>query len=384
MGRKLGRSAAKTLVVKSQKAEMDMIVQARTSLINRNKPRQLVQLIETNDARIIARGVVDTLREPLLVLDHGLRVVAASRAFCAAFKLDISDIIGRPLDELRGGECGIPELRVMLGQIIPQQGARDSYEVEHDFQSIGRRTMLLNAREVRYDEASTANVFLSIEDVTARRLFECESVELLRQKDILLDEIDHRVANSLQIIASILSMKARKVISGEARRALEDARSRIISIAAVQKHLHASAARGPIALIPYLSNLCKALSESIIGDDQAISIKVQGEGANFDRPKAESVGLIVAELVINSLKHAFGDTTAGGLVVVRFDADEAEWTLSVSDNGGGKQKRAIVTEGGLGTRIVAALARQLNALVVTKSGREGTSVSIIHHEVEAL
>jgi len=92
--------------------------------------------------------------------------------------------------------------------------------------------------------------------------------------------------------------------------------------------------------------------------------------------------LIVAELVINSLKHAFRGTTTGGLIVVTFDAGETEWTLSVSDNGGGKQKRAIIAEGGLGTGIVAALARQLNALVVTKSDREGTSVSIIHHAVK--
>jgi chemotaxis protein methyltransferase CheR len=102
-----------------------------------------------------------------------------------------------------------------------------------------------------------------------------------------------------------------------------------------------------------------------------------------DRPKAESLGLIVAELAINSLKHAFVDVAKGGLIVVTFDAVETEWTLSVSDNGGGKQKHAIVAEGGLGTGIVEALARQLNALIVTKSGPEGTSVSIAHHAVKA-
>jgi two-component sensor histidine kinase len=94
--------------------------------------------------------------------------------------------------------------------------------------------------------------------------------------------------------------------------------------------------------------------------------------------------MIVAELVINSLKHALGDVTTGGLIVVTFDAVETAWTLSVSDSGGGKQKHAIVAEGGLGTAIVAALARQLNALVVTKSGPEGTSVSIAHHAVRAV
>ena len=230
--------------------------------------------------------------------------------------------------------------------------------------------MLLNAREVYYEAASPANIFLSIEDVTGKRLLERENARLLRLKDTLLDEIYHRVANSLQIIASIISMKARKVTSDEARRHLEETRDRVISVAAVQKYLHASVVGGSVALIPYLSNLCKAISGSMISDDQAISIEVRGEGVNVDRPKAESLGLIVAELVINSLKHAFVDVAKGGLIVVTFDAVETEWTLSVSDNGGGKQKHAIVAEGGLGTGIVEALARQLNALIVTKRYRK--------------
>jgi len=110
---------------------------------------------------------------------------------------------------LDGGEWNIPQLRLLLGQIIPEQGAMENYEVEHDFCVLGRRTMLLNAREVFYDKASAANIFLSIEDVTGKRVLERENADLLRRKDMLLDEIYHRVANSLQIIASIISMKAR-------------------------------------------------------------------------------------------------------------------------------------------------------------------------------
>jgi two-component sensor histidine kinase len=335
-------------------------------------------------ATVVAQGIVDTIREPLLVLDQGLRAVAASRAFCTTFNLEIDGIFGQPVYELGNGEWNIPQLRLLLGRIIPEQGAMENYEVEHDFQFLGRRTMLLNAREVYYEAASPANIFLSIEDVTGKRLLERENARLLRLKDTLLDEIYHRVANSLQIIASIISMKARKVTSDEARRHLEETRDRVISVAAVQKYLHASVVGGSVALIPYLSNLCKAISGSMISDDQAISIEVRGEGVNVDRPKAESLGLIVAELVINSLKHAFVDVAKGGLIVVTFDAVETEWTLSVSDNGGGKQKHAIVAEGGLGTGIVEALARQRNALIVTKSGSEGTSVSIAHHAVKAV
>jgi chemotaxis protein methyltransferase CheR len=189
------------------------------------------------------------------------------------------------------------------------------------------------------------------------------------------------VANSLQIIASIISMKAKKVTSDEARRHLEETRDRVISVAAVQKYLRASTIAESVALIPYLSNICKAISGAMISDDRAISIEVRGQGSNVDRPTAESLGFLVVELVFNSLKHAFIDVAKGGLIVVTFDVIGAEWTLSVSDNGGGKQKRAIVAQGGLGTGIVAALAHQLNARVVTKSGPEGTSVSIAHHAV---
>jgi two-component sensor histidine kinase len=347
-------------------------------------PWEPTRLIEADAARVVAQGIVDTLREPLLVLDRDLRLIAASRAFCTTFMLDIDDILGEPVYELGNGEWNIPQLRLLLGQIIPEQGAMENYEVEHDFRSLGRRIMLLNAREVFYEGASPANIFLSIEDVTGKRRLERENAELLRQKDILLDEIYHRVTNSLQIIASVVSMKARKVASEEARRHLEDTHNRIMSVAVVQRLLHASSGGESIAMIPYLSGLCDAISHSMIGDNQPIFIEVRGKGGNADRRKAESLGLVVAELVINSLKHAFGDIARDGHIVVICDAVETEWMLSVSDNGKGKQKHVGIAEGGLGTGIVAALASQLNARVVTESGPQGTSVSIAHRVVKAV
>jgi len=357
-----------------------MIPQTRASLpITRDNPWQPVHLVAVDAAKVVAQGIVDTIRQPLLVLDRDLRVVAASRAFCTTFILAIDDILGQPLYELGDGEWNIPSLRLLLGQIIPQQGAMENYEVEHDFRSVGRRTMLLNAREIFYEGGSQANIFLSIEDVTGKHVLERENAALLQLKDTLLDEIYHRVGNCLQIIASIISMKARKISSNEARRHLEETRDRVMSVAAVQKCLHASTVGEFVALVPYLSNLCAAISRSMISDDRVISIEVRGEGGNADHRTAETLGLIVTELVINSLKHAFADLAKGDLIVVTCDAAGPEWTLSVSDNGTNGQKAAIVTEGGLGTGIVAALAGQLNALVITKSGPEGTSVSIAHH-----
>jgi chemotaxis protein methyltransferase CheR len=110
-----------------------------------------------------------------------------------------------------------------LENIIPEQGVMEDYEVEHEFPGVGHRTMRLNARQVFYEGGADTTILLGMEDITGQRALEREKEELLRQKDVLLQEIQHRVANSLQIIASIILMKARRVESEETRVHLQDA-----------------------------------------------------------------------------------------------------------------------------------------------------------------
>jgi two-component sensor histidine kinase len=269
------------------------------------------QFSEVEDACALAQAMVDTVREPLIVLDKDLRVIAASRSFYVKFTTNPDDSRGKHLYELGDGEWDFPRLRELLENIIPGHREIDDYEVEHDFPRIGKRVVLLNACIVLYEKAHK-NILLSIEDVTVQRALEREKDELLRQKDVLLDEIEHRVANSLQIIASIIMLKAKSVDSEETRRHLHDAHNRVISVAAVQRHLHASAGLGSMEMLPYLSTLCGALTHSMIGDGESISLKVIGEGGSSTCANAESLGLIVTELVINALKHAFDKKTKKG------------------------------------------------------------------------
>ena len=187
------------------------------------------------------------------------------------------------------------------------------------------------------------------------------------------------VANSLQIIASILLMKARTVQSEESRLHLRDAHKRVLSIAAVQKQLHASGANGSIEIKPYLARLCETLATSMIGDSRPISLEVVGEGGHATSRQAESLGLIVTELVMNALKHAFPDDKAKGQITVAYDTSGTNWKLAISDNGVGKPAGGFAQgKSGLGTGIVKALAHQLDAQVETLAGPEGTTVSITH------
>ena len=121
---------------------------------------------------------------------------------------------------------------------------------------------------------STA-LLLAIEDVTQRRDAEREKDELVRQKEVLLQEMQHRVANSLQIIASILLLKARTVQSEEIRDHLRDAHQRVMSVATVQQQLHASGLNESINIGSYLSKLCESLAKSMVGERRPVSIKVE-------------------------------------------------------------------------------------------------------------
>jgi two-component sensor histidine kinase len=334
------------------------------------------------DVGTLAQAIVDTVAEPLVVLNDDLRVVTASRSFYLTFQVDRQHTQGKLLYDLGEGQWDIAELRTLLEKVLSEHGVVEGYEVDLEFPGIGRRTMRLSAREALYQGNSQSSILLSMADVTETRAMEQEMKEQMLQKELLLEEMQHRVANSLTIIASILMLKARTVQSEETRQHLQEAHSRVMSVAAVQHHLHAAGQIGSIEMAPYLSKLCGALAQSMIGESRPISLKAEIAGGRLPSRQAVSIGLIVTELVINALKHAFPASTRAGQVVVAYEVAGTNWKLSVSDNGIGAPEGGSgplgQTRSGLGTSIVSALAQQLEAQVEVLSGPTGTIVSIAH------
>ena len=352
--------------------------------VNRVEVPDCPSILETDEERALARAIVDTIGEPLLILDRNLHVVAANRAFCLTFKIDLWEVQDQPFFTLGAGQWNIPELKLLLANILPHHMVMEAYEVEADVPGLGPRTLLLNVRPLLYGGNDHRLILLTFEDITARRAAERETAALLQQKEILLQEMRHRIANSLQIIASILLLKARNGCSDDSRLDLQDAHRRILSVAAVQQHLDASLPGEQIELAPHLSRLCKTLGDSMVSDDRPVTIKVLADGGTISSREIISIGLIVTELVINALKHAFVADTAAARIVVAFKAAGTDWRVTVSDNGVGMPDGgADEVMPGLGTGIVEALARQLDARVERAMGLNGagTSVSITHGSV---
>jgi chemotaxis protein methyltransferase CheR len=339
---------------------------------------------KVDEPRALAEAIVASIRRPLLVLDTDLCVVTVNDAFHHRFKYSRGEVEGHHFHSLGEGQWNSPELTLLLANVLPRHTVINAYEVETDLPGQGLRTMLLDAREMVHERNGRRLILLTIDDITERRAAERKTAALLHQKDVLLRECQHRVANSLQIIASIVGVKARTVNSEETRRHLRNAHRRILSVAAVQRQLDASGHGERIELASYLSQLCETLVASIVDDTGPVTIEARAAGGTVSSKEAVSLGLIVTELVINAIKHAFAADPAGGLIVVSYENEDAGWRLAVADNGVGRPHRdPEAATPGLGTGIVEALARQFDARVETSTGSNGigTMVSITHGQL---
>lgn len=331
------------------------------------------------DGQTLAHAMVDTVRDALLVLDEDLNVVAASRSFYAKFLTKPADTIGHRIYDLGEGEWNSEALRQLLERIIPEHDVMDNFELEQDFARLGPRTMLLNARKVFYKHDTNSTLLLAIEDITERRNTEHQLEALSDRKDTLMSEMGHRVANSLQIIASILLLKAHKVESEETRSHLEDAHRRVMSVASLQQQLTATGDGEKVEVGEYLTKLCDSLTASMIGDRRSIVLKVMADPGAVVSEQAVSIGLVVTELAINALKHAFPPSVDSGQIKIEYRVTGKDWTLSVSDDGCGMPIKTNDKPTGLGTSIVKALAQQLEAEVVVATGEKGTRVALEHN-----
>jgi len=324
----------------------------------------------------LALAVITSSNAPVLLLDGELDVVAASDSFCDTFEIDQEAAAGRPLSELGTGEWNVPQLGSLLRATAAGLAQIDAYEM--DLKRPGRvsRCLVINARKLDYFDADNVRLVVSVADVTDVRISEKLKDDLLREKGILLQELQHRVANSLQIIASVLMQGARKVRSERARGQLRDARNRVMSIATMQRQLAASRL-GDVALRAYFTDLCDSIGASMISDHDQIVLNVSVDESVTKADASVSLGLIVTELVINALKHAFPRHRHGS-ILVDYRSDGPAWTLSVRDTGVGMPRDHADAKPGLGTGIVEALARQLGATVEVAAADPGTRVSIIH------
>ena len=330
--------------------------------------------LDPDGALSLALVVVAASHTPLLMLDGDLKVLAASKSFCSAFDIDAAAALRQPLSAMGAGEWNLPQLQILLRATLLGQADIEAYEMDLIRTGAKPRRLVLNVQKLAYDDAQAVRLLLAVLDVTDSRAADKVKDDRLREKTLQLQEVQHRIANSLQIIASILMQSARRVKTEEIRDHLHDARNRVMSIGALQQQLAASH-RGDVNLRHYFQDLSDSISASMIRDHGQIALSVSVDDSVTSADTSVSLGLLVTELVINALKHGFPDHRHGK-IDISYSSRGESWSLTVSDNGVGMPKPPALLKPGLGTIIIESLAKQLSGEIVVVNRHPGTSVCV--------
>lgn len=299
----LPRRRPRSIVVLRAHGRSSMIVQSSVRGTEMNL-EELYRLLR--NGHVQAQGIFDTVPDPLLILDENLRVQSASRAFFAAFNVGRDETIGQHFYELGNRQWDIPELRRLLDEVIPKSTAVVDYEVEHDFPSLGRRTMLVSAHRLFHPDNNSRTLLLSIVDATKRREREAE-------KDVLLGELRHRVKNLLALVQAMARQTSTEGRSAEEYRDAFLGRFNAL----IQAH-EAAFSDGAGAdlkeliertLEPYAANRAGVLVEP-------------GPPVPLASGQVMSLSLILHELATNAIKYgALSEAT--GQVRVRWEIEHA-------------------------------------------------------------
>ena len=319
--------------------------------------------------------LVETIREGILVLKPDLTIRFANRSFCHTFAVAPEHIVGRKLYEIGNGQWDIPNLRTSLETIISDQKTIEAFEIEFFFPSIGQRIMVVNARKVYRPGDNVQQILLAIEDVTERTRLEREHASAHERIGMLLQELTHRVKNSLQLIAAMVRIEARNCKSGEGKAALERVSHRITALGQLYSKLSKADAVEAVDAATYLDELCRDLIASVHKEsDASIVLKTDIESELLPTDRAIPIGLIVNELVTNAVKYAFPGE-ANGTVMVTLKRAPGGLRLTVADDGQWLDPRR--GDSGLGGRLVDGFAQQLGGQVERKSDSQGTTVHLI-------
>jgi chemotaxis protein methyltransferase CheR len=348
----------------------------------KNVDRLTRLLEEVQAARDYAEAILQGVPKSLVILDQALRVRMANQAFYQSFHVSPEETERRVLYQLGNGQWDIPRLRELLEQIIPQRGEVRDFDVKHEFETIGTRTMRLNARRLVPADKSEALILLTINDITAQQLAHDQVNTALQEKELLLRELHHRVKNNLQLVSSLLGLQSDSLQDPAVQQAFAESQRRIGSMALVHEQLSMSSGFSHIDMRAYIQRLAIGLFE-IYAPGGRIGLNLQVEEVSVDVDTAIPCALILTELLSNALQHAFPAGQQGEVSITwRADAED-HLLLRVQDTGVGMPAGVdIARADSLGLTLLQALVGQLGGDVqVDRVG--GTTVSIRFPSVQA-
>ncbi|WP_434729921.1 HWE histidine kinase domain-containing protein [Rhizobium binae] len=315
----------------------------------------LYRLMKTGHVQ--AQGIVDTMTQPVVVLDQNFCVMTANNAFIKAFEVERDDILSQSFFRLGNGQWDIPELRQLIASVIPRAAAVIGYEVKHDFPTIGRRTFLVDARRLVHPDNNSPNILIIFDDVTERQRHDAEM-------DFLVAEMRHRLRNLSAVVQSVVkSTRADDPAVASFKEALLgrlDITFRAQEVAAV----------GGSAEL-------EALLRDAVGPTISGRLECSGPSVEIRGSKLLPVSMILHELGTNALKHGAA-SVPGGKIRVTWELegprDRTLLACQWREEAGPRIREAART--GYGTELIEGLAGHVGGSVELSYPPSGFTATI--------
>ena len=311
------------------------LITTNDELMHRNDELKMLNS-ELEHARNYAQAIVETVREPLVVLDENLRILRTNAAFHSTFKLTHQETIGCLFYELDDKQWDIPVLRQLLSEVLPKDTAFQNCEITSEFSNIGERTMMLNGRHLAWDKQTL--ILLAIEDVTEHKAAQDALKEAARRKDEFLAMLAHELRNPLAPIRNALEIWRRGDAGEEAEQ-----QARIIMDRQLRKEARliddlldiARITQGSIVLSEELVDLRQVAAQAVEGTQH--QYEARNHHLELVLPETEVIvegdTVRLEQIISNLLTNAAKYTEPGGHIVLKLEIDDAQAILRVIDNG---------------------------------------------------
>ena len=331
----------------------------------------------TSPDQVLGR-ILDLADDAIISVDAEQRIVLFNQGAEKIFGYPSKEVMGQPLDLL------LPPRLVT----VHRQHIRDFKDASISARRMGERREILGRRKNGIEfpaEASISKVEVDgrpmftviLRDVTERAIAEEKIRTSLHEKEALLKEIHHRVKNNLQVVSSLLGLQSRTISDPEHRKMFEESQNRVYSMALLHESLYQSENLSQIDFPEYIRQLAAHLFRSYGASGGRIHLRTELDAIALNLDAAVPCGLIVNELISNSLKYAFPDGRQGEIHIGLHGQPEGRAKLVVGDNGVGlRSDLDWTTTRSLGLRLVRSLAQQLGAQIELKSD-VGTQVQLV-------
>ena len=320
------------------------------------------------DSEELLRITLENILDPVFITDDQGRFTF----ICG----NVFHVLGYTVEEIRA----MGNISALLGEVFfPTEELERRGEIRNIDCVIVKKDgrindYLVTAKRVSIKEGTILYV---CRDITERKRAEEKISTSLAEKVVLLKEVHHRVKNNMQIISTLLDLQSDNISDKMAHEAFRESQYRIKAMALIHERLYESKDLASIDFQGYIEDLSTHLFNSYLGAPERITLRINAEGVSMNIDRAIPCGLIINELVTNSLKHAFPENRNGEISIAFQIGEEGRITLRVADNGIGLPPGLdIANTGTLGLQLVVMLARQLRGEVRIEGGQGGTAFII--------